>query len=67
MLLTLSFFLIVFLINLLSLKKMSFWKTTLTKGFCVKGDWLDIGFNKILWYDPWKKKFFQISIFLSLI
>ena len=31
--------------------------------FCVKGDWLNIGYNKNLWYDPWKRKFIQNSAF----
>jgi len=47
-----------------SLNKISFWIITLTKGFYVKGDWLNIGFNKSLWYDPWKRKFFKTLFFV---
>ena len=64
LLLILSFFLIVFLICW-RLKKISFWIRSLTKGFCVKGDWLNIGFNKSLWYDPWN--FFSKLYFFCLI
>ena len=46
------------------LKKISFLKRTLTKGFFVKGDCLNISFNKSLWYDPLKRKFFKTIFFV---
>jgi len=44
-----------------SLKNISFCEITLTKDYCIKGDWLNIGLSKVC--DPWKKSFSLLYFF----
>ena len=66
LLLILSFFLILVLINLLKVKENIFLRNNFNKGFCVKGDWLNLGLSKVCDMILRKEAFFNSS-FLSFI